>query len=794
VTFVVAWIIYPLALIALCGGCGLLLRRLAAGAVPGVLLLPAGFALAMVVVVLMTYLDATAELATWLVVALALIGYAWSWPERGAVPGLRAWIAPGVAAAVPFAAMAAPIVLTGRAGFTGYARIVDLAAQLDLTAQLSTRGRAAVTADSSFHEVVAKTLAVGYPGGGQATLGATTRLVGLDPIWGWQPFMAFMAAMLGLGLYRVLQTAIPHRGWRAGAAAVAAQGSILYAYALTSGIKELATVALIVLAAALLTAYRPGDPGPLRQGLPLAITVAAGLAAFNVGIAPWIGMLALVAVVAGLKARPVRTVLAWAAVGVAAAVLAGPSVVAAFRLAPVAISGGPGDLGNLAAPVPVFSAAGVWLTTDYRFPLDDVGTYGLTAALAVFVAILAAVGLVRTLLRRDVALLALGIAGAVALPYVVWRAAPWAELKAFAITAPIALALAFAGVAALGRGRWPSRLAPVLGLAVAGAVLAGNALAYSGTTIAPSQRLAELEDIGNRYAGEGPALHPSFDEYAEYLLRDERATSPVNPPAGQFGLLPGVPDGTFFGPEPDQFDTDFLKRFPLLVLRRNPTASRPPSWFSLVQRTRYYEVWRRTGDPNAVVAHIPLDATADSRDASTCRAVVRAAREGSRIAYVEGEGAQQFGADPNNIPGRWEAQGADLLARGPGRVSIGIRAEAAGRHSIWVRATLGRRVRVQLDGRDIGALRWRENYPLQFEPVADVQLSAGDHRIDLIRGGGTPLPGTANDFANTGTLGTLGPVAILPDAPAPRVQIADASTAGELCGSDRKLDWIEVLR
>jgi hypothetical protein len=689
-------------------------------------------------------------------------------------------------------------VLTGRAGFTGYARIVDLAAQLDLTAQLASRGRASVPIDSSFHEVVAKTLAVGYPGGGQATLGATARIVGLDPIWAWQPFLAFMAAMLGLGLFCVLGRAIPHRWGRAIAAAVAAQGSILYAYALTSGIKELATVVLIVLAAALLTAYSPGEPGTLRRGLPLAITLAAGLAAFNVGIVPWIGMLALVALVGQVVAtrQPAQALLAWAGIVVAAAILAGPSVVAAFRLAPVAVSGGPGDLGNLADPVPVFSAAGVWLTTDYRFSLDDVGTYGLTAALAALVAVLAVVGLVRTAMRRDVPLLALGIAGAVALPYVVWRAAPWAELKAFAITAPIALALAFAGVAALARGRWPRRVVPVLGVAVAGAVLAGNALAYQGITIAPTERFKELEKIGERYAGQGPALHPSFDEYAEYLLRDERATSPVNPPGGQFGLRPGVPAGTFFGPELDQFDTGFLKRFKLLILRRTPAASRPPSWFSLVERTRYYEVWRRTSDPDAVLAHIPFEPNKPRSEAVCTRVddAVRDAGHGARVAWVDTNGADQRGGDPRSIPPRWLVDGSDYITRGPGRVTVGVPIERAGRYAIWVRATVGRKIRVLLDDREIGALHWKENYPLQYEPVATVQLSAGDHRIDFVRGGGSPLPGSANDFANTTTLGNVGPVGVVPVRADPKVQTGPASGAGRLCRSDRELDWIEILR
>src|SRR4029453_8825402 len=140
----------------------------------------------------------------------------------------------------------------------------------------------------------------------------------------------------------------------------------------------------------------------------------------------------------------------------------------------------------------------------------------------------------------------LGIASVVALTYYANRTGPWIQLKAIAVTGPASLACAFAGVAALVRARsWRTGAAGfavtgvglLLGSAVAGGVLLGNAKAYHETWVAPASRLHDLEQIGKRFGGKGPAFYPDFEELSEYLLRDEGATGTVSPPPG---LPPGL--------------------------------------------------------------------------------------------------------------------------------------------------------------------------------------------------------------------------------------------------------------
>ena len=86
----IAWVLFPLVLLALCVGCGLALERLVAIPLPGALLPAIGFAVIVVVAQVPTLWDATAGLTVPIVVALAIAGFALSWgrwrrPEPWAV-------------------------------------------------------------------------------------------------------------------------------------------------------------------------------------------------------------------------------------------------------------------------------------------------------------------------------------------------------------------------------------------------------------------------------------------------------------------------------------------------------------------------------------------------------------------------------------------------------------------------------------------------------------------------------------------------------------------------------------
>ena len=374
-SFISGCILFPLVLLGLSAGGGLLVRRLGAGWLPAVLVLPVGFALLVAICAFVTYIDWMAPAAGYVALAFAVGGFALAartgtlrTPRIEGIP----WAA--LAGLAAFAAIGAPTLLTGTPTWTGYTRIVDIGFQMDFAQHLADAGRAAVGSDSSYHLVVERMIGIGYPGGAQATLGAIAKLIHTNLAWCYQMYHAFAAAMGALAIYSLLGRVSSSRPLRAIGAAVAIQPNVLYAYALEGGIKELTTASLLMVVAAVLAERLPGK-GPRLSVLPAAVAISGAFAAFSYGVAPWLGLLLAGVFVVTLVQRDRLLALAdWGLLAAIAIVISLPGIIsAATQLRGIAETAVGGTvelgLGNLAAPVPDWSAAGVWLAGDYRFPL-----------------------------------------------------------------------------------------------------------------------------------------------------------------------------------------------------------------------------------------------------------------------------------------------------------------------------------------------------------------------------------------------------------------------------------------
>ena len=82
----IAWVLFPLVMLAVCLGCGLLVERASGWLLPGALLPTVGLALVIVAVTFTTSREFSAPWSTPVVVVLALAGYALSWAR---LRGLR---------------------------------------------------------------------------------------------------------------------------------------------------------------------------------------------------------------------------------------------------------------------------------------------------------------------------------------------------------------------------------------------------------------------------------------------------------------------------------------------------------------------------------------------------------------------------------------------------------------------------------------------------------------------------------------------------------------------------------
>lgn len=801
--FLHSWVLFPVVAFILCVGCGLLVDRITGRPLPGALIAPVGMAAVVVIASFFTWPKATAPLTPWALAVAAIAGYVVGWARLRA--SLRRWrqaIWPGVAALLPAGMMSLPVLLTGKPGFTGYGRIVDLAYQIAWAGYLQTGGQGKPEdIGSSFNVIADKLAAIHYPAGGQAALGALSRAAGIDVIWAWQPFMAGLGAVLGLALYVLLKPAIADPRLRAVAAGVAAQPTILFSYAMTSGIKELGGVALIILAAALLVLYPPSEGG-LRRVVPLSIALAGAVSAFSVGAIPWIGMFALLLFVAELlraHAHRVRVVGMWVWMTLLAVVLGLPAVVSGVTIAQIATAGGPEGLGNLAAAVPVWSAAGVWLTPDYRFPIADGGAEVPTIIGIVLVLVLAIIGIAWSVRRRLLVYVALGVAGVVALAYVARASATWSDFKAITVTAPFILTLGFVGAAAVGM--WRRTVGIALGGLVVVGVLAGNFLFFHGTSLAPYDRLHDLEQIADRYDGQGPSLYPVFEEYSEYLLRDMDGSSLSNPanfdPGWNEQALPGLQ----FVRDMDEYKLDYLNSLDTIVLRRDPTASRPPGNWRLVETTPFHEIWQKIPGAPRIVDHIGFRGDPKARmkakkplepACTMLRTALADAGDDVDVRYASSPQLVQF-SDPGFVSPGWIPQPPDYVTRTPGEMTGQVELPVDGDYTIYLRGSVGRKVTVTVDGRKIGDVKWEEAYPGNYMPLGVHDLKAGIHRIVVQRGGGSPLPGTGNEIGSASTTGLVGPLAFLPDQPVKLVTVSK-ERAQDLCEDGRTpMDWMELV-
>ena len=731
---------------------------------PGALVLPAGFTLVVLAPEFTTLGRATGSLSGPLVVALAVAGLLLSrtWRERPSP-----WLL--VAAVGTFAAFAAPIVLSGQVTFAGYIKLDDTATYFAMTDRVMEHARSlAGLAPSTYEATLATTLAYGYPTGALMPLGIGHQLLAYDIAWLYQPYLTFMAALLGLTLYALLERLVAPRWLRAVFAVVAAQAAVLYGYVLWGGVKEVAGAYLVALVAAL--AVWTLASSRRAAVLPLAAACAALASVESLPGAVWLLPLFLGIVVLVIVRRS-RDLLVRAAVFAAAtALLSIPALVAygqwrrhlgGFRSS--------GELGNLIGPLSGFQIFGIWPSGDFRVKPDHLG------ATYVLIAVVIAAGLAGAWWawrRRAWALLLYAGLAALGALLIVVLSSPWVGGKALAIAAPAFLALALAGCgAALASGRLVE--ASVAAVLIGAGVLWSNALQYHDVWLAPREQLHELETIGRRFAGFSPALMTTYEPYGvRHFLRNADPEGASELRRRYDYLRNGKTLDKGGSADVDRFRLDQVLVYRMLVLRRGPAASRPPSPYSLAWSGRYYEAWTRpVHPPQRIVEHLSLGDATQADGVARCSDVRRLAREarGGSLLYAVAPVAVPVTTPPLS-----------------GTLSVVTSVPAAGRYTAWLAGDWYGLATVSVDGRKVGSKREELNWPGLFTDLGSVDLSPGPHRVTIAVKRGGWRPGSGGASYAFGPL-TLSPV----DTRRNEVDSIAPSRATALCG--KRLDWIEAV-
>jgi hypothetical protein len=789
-TFFVAWLVFPILLGLLSLGCGLLLEQVAGLEIPAALLLPLGFVVVSLATLFAHMTGRTAGLAAPLVVVLALVGFGLSLPGRSG--RLDAWlVATGTAV---YAAFAAPTLLTGRATFLGYIKLDDTATYLAMLDRATRHGYDTTGLGPSTYEALLDAAYVnGYPLGSLLPLGAGSTLVREDVAWLWQPYLTFLAVLVGLALYQLVSDLIRRRALRALVAFIGAQAALAYGYALWGGVKELFTTAIVATMAALVPLIVGHER--VRAVLPMAAASAALVAALSIGGAAWLAAPLAVAALLLARSAGVRRALRLSLAFLAAtALFALPELVTTGRwlsnsgISTVATAD---EYGNLIRRLSWIQVFGIWPHGDFRTPPKSLAaTYVLVGVVAVG----ATVALWFAWKRRSWTLpVAVGSAAFACVVYGE-KGSPWIAGKALASASPIVLAAGLAGAALVfERGRRTEAI--VAAVAVIAAVVWSNVLQYHDVYVAPSGRLTELESIGNRFAGQGPTLLTEFDPYgARHFLRRMDAESTSELRRHYVTLRTGQVAEKGSSPDLDEIQLDAVLHYPTLVVRRSGISSRPPSGYSLVSSGRYYQVWQRPVTKSRIIEHLSLGSRMQPVAVPSCGDVLRlgrlAAANGGVLATVERPPAIVIGSEGTiGAPTSFAAYGEyrDALYAPGSSVDAAFDVPSTGRYRVWVGGSFRTRVGVSIDDRAVGSARDVLQWPGNFVEIGDEPLAAGPHTFRLTFGTSDLGPGSGGP-APWG----LGPFAVAEGTQDRPVTYVEPSRARSLCG--RSLDWIEALR
>jgi hypothetical protein len=798
-----AWTWAPLVLCAVCFGLGLLVEAATRIRLTGALIIPIGLCLGILYADTVYRVGATDAFALPLLLVLALAGYVL---RRDAILDRAR---PGFAALAGFATYVlylAPVAFSGSWTWAGYNYTNDPANTMTTTAWIVGHGFTQPAAKSSTSAIVAGNfIDQGYPLGPHLLMGTIRPLTGVPLMAIYQPFIAFVAAT-GTVAFVELARRVGLKPLAAAIAAFVASGAdLLYVYGQLGGLKEIATASLLAVATGV-AVQRPPQEWTWSTAAAVAVPLAALVPVLSAGGIAYAGFFGLfviaIIVIARRFARPAarqspRRLAGIALVGGALFLaLSAPSLADALRFGNTVNDQLSGSvLGQLLRPLPLEQVGGIWWADDWRLPVASGWHWDVNRIALALVFVFAAAGIAWTLRRRGWSALA-GLVAVVAAVLILGpRTSPYGESKLYVILSPFLLLAAGIGVWALfTRTR-------VAGIAVAAFLAVGvaysDAIAYHHVRLAPVGRMKAMEDMARATKGQQLVLHAEWEEWAKYFYRDSRVDS-----AGEvwFGPHPWeLRDG--FAQVAIHYDLDaaqlwYLEAFPAIVTRRAPDESRPPANFRLAHENRYYQLWLRDGPSRdwlrhartPVVDHLPLQGRLSSEARPRCSTLLRFARRARPGQHlVAAVASEDVSFDPVHAKDRslgWPpAQDipGTIVPGTPGGASA-TKQVSGGRYRVWMYGASGRRINGFIDGRKVGSFE-QVNSPGQWNDVATVTLSRGEHRLRMERPGGSLAPGDGYE-------GRLGPMVLQPLAPE-RLEQVQPSDARTLCG--RKLDWVEIV-
>jgi hypothetical protein len=788
VDLILCWLIAPVGLLLSAVGLSLLVERLTAFTLPWTVRPAMGLATMIVVAQFGTATATTAKLTLPAILVLAAVGLVTGrrlsrpWPGR-----TELWIA-----GIVLLLFASPFIVAGEATWAGYIKLDDNATWLAITSHVFEHGRGLTNLPpSTYQQVLVDYLGGTYPIGGFVPMALMSTISGQSLAFVLQPSMAAAAVMLALLLFELSRRLVRGVGVAAFIAVVASLSALLLGYYLWGGVKELVMAALLPLGPVLAGCATRAD-WPRRAWVTLSLTIAAIVVVLGPGGLLWALPLLVPALVFVVRRYGRHGALRLAVpVALLTLVLILPVIftpTGPFNPLNGGISESAG-LGNLLRPLNLLQAAGIWPSLDFRTDPH----LGVAVKVLAAMALLIAAGTVVFSLRRlgeDGAPLAGYVAGGVLGAAVIMAfASSWVDGKVLATISPGLLAAALLGIVLVGQ-RTEFRLEAAAAAAViAGFVAWGAFLAYQGAWLAPRSHYTELERIGERFAGKGPALSTEVSIFGpRYFLRKLDPEGASDRRRRLVLLRSGAEPEKGEAVDLDSIRFDQLSPYNLLVTRRGPAASRAPGNFGLAYSTDHYEVWQRSPATGTPDEHLSLGTNLDAGAIPRCADVeglaARAGDAGTLLAARVGRPiAVEFTA-ASSPPG-WETPTPYTISpSGGGRSSVSI-SVPGGEYEVWLGGVVFGGLGIYLDGDKVASERGVLNNVGGMEHLATVPLGPGEHRLELEYEGASLYPGSAVRPYEIGPLELRTPQG----SDLGLVTVA-ASEYRRLCG--RRWDWIEA--
>ena len=634
----------------------------------------------------------------------------------GAIPA-------GAVVAVLGAALviAIPFATSGRVGILGQGLVNDdMASHLLFTEWADTR-------EGPTPDLIQD----GYPLGPHAVVSATSKVVpGADLIETFAGLTGAIAILAALTAYGALGGV--RERYRGPAAVLAALPYLGAAYLAQGAFKEpMLGLALVGFALCLpsLTkswnGYSPtyvstvGDRGrgwvkrQARLAIPAGVIAAGTIYNYSFPGLAWlvIALLAWALIAAWLERDPdeglrLRSRLRWGLPVLVAgcaipAIAALPEVVnlvkfAGFEAFNPEGKGGNVGFGNLRQPLNPLEALGVWPSSEFRIAPKNSSTPEIAFYLGGLLALAAfAWGVGRAVARREVALPAALISGAVGYLAALAVGTPYTQAKALAVAAPVVMLVVLRGLLAADslpdeegkQARWwpPRQLPPPLlryglpALAIAFAVAAAfsTLLPLRQSAVGPGHQIAELRQIRDAVGGDD-VLFLGRDNFISWELLGSEVYTPLRNPYDTepvWSLYRATPINAKFDwdnvPPALSDDRRSLEDFDWVITTSAEFNSQAPPEFRPALETQDFVLWERTGpgDGSRRTLREPIypGATVDCSDPEK-RGLARL--NGTAVAFAE----------PPVIGKAWEpgpditdAAGAtEELLLAPGRWAISI--------------------------------------------------------------------------------------------------------------------------